>query len=337
MWRNADVLNFVGWLRSHNDALDQEKRVGFYGLDLYSLHASMECVLKYLDTVDPEAAERARVRYGCFGQFGDDPQSYGHAAGLGLRPSCEDEAVSQLVDLQQSSLRSARMDGLVALEKFFDAEQNAWVVRDAEEYYRTMFRGSVSSWNLRDQHMMETLDALAEHIGLPRSPAKMVIWAHNSHVGDARATAMGQAGEWNIGQLAREKYPQECRSIGFATYSGTVTAASGWDGKAERKQVTPARLHSYEAILNEVGIPAFSLILEKGSRVAEGLLEPMLERAIGVVYRPESELASHYFRARLADQFDAIIHFDQTRAVEPLETVGGPACGEPAETFSSGV
>jgi erythromycin esterase-like protein len=336
MWRNADILDFVGWLRTHNDVLDQERRIGFYGLDLYSLHASMECVLKYLDRIDPEAAHRARLRYACFDQFGDDPQSYGYAAGLGLRPSCENEAVSQLVDLQHSSLRYARMDGLVALEKFFDAEQNARVVRDAEEYYRTMFRDSISSWNLRDQHMMETFDALAEHIGLQQSPAKMVIWAHNSHVGDARATAMGQAGEWNIGQLIRQKYPQDCRSIGFTTYSGTVTAASEWDGKAERKQVNPARSDSYEAVLNETGIPAFSLILEKGSRVADGLLEPMLERAIGVVYRPESELASHYFRARLADQFDAVIHFDQTRAVEPLESVGETASDESAETFPSG-
>jgi len=337
MWRNADILDFVGWLRTHNDTLAYESRVGFYGLDLYSLHASMECVLRYLDQIDPEAAGRARRRYACFDQFGNDPQSYGYTAGLGLRPSCENEAVSQLVDLQHNSLHYARLDGLVPLERFFDAEQNARVVRDAEEYYRSMFRSSVSSWNLRDQHMMETLVALIEHQALRKSPAKMVIWAHNSHIGDARATAMGQAGEWNIGQLVRQKYGPDCRNIGFTTYSGTVTAASDWDAPAERKRVRQGRQDSYEALLHEVAIPSFSVNLEKGSRVADGLAEPMLERAIGVVYRPESELASHYFHASLSEQFDAIIHLDETRCVEPLEPTGEFAFGEPAETFPSGV
>ncbi len=229
------------------------------------------------------------------------------------------------------------MDGLVALERFFDAEQNARVVKDAEEYYRTMFHESVSSWNLRDQHMMETLNALSDYLEFRQPPSKIVIWAHNSHVGDARATQMGRAGEWNIGQLIREGYGDECRNIGFTTYSGTVTAASGWDCPAERKQVRPARADSYEGLFHQVGIPAFSLALKRGSHVAEGLREPMLERAIGVVYLPASELASHYFQASLSDQFDAIIHFDQTRAVEPLEPIGTPASGEPAETFPSGI
>lgn len=337
MWRNADILDFVGWLRTFNDARELPKSIGFYGLDLYSLHASMERVLRYLDEIDPDAARRARLRYACFDNFGDDPQTYGYAAGLGIRPSCEAEAVSQLVDLQRSALRYARMDGVVALERFFDAERNARVVKDAEEYYRTMFHESVSSWNLRDQHMMETLDALSEYLQLRRSASKIVIWAHNSHVGDARATQMGRAGELNLGQLVREKYGHECLSIGFTTYSGTVTAAAGWDCPAERKQVLPARSNSYEGLFHRVGIPAFSLLLRRGSYAAEGLREPMLERAIGVVYRPASELASHYFQASLSDQFDAIIHFDQTRAVEPLEPIGTAPFGEPAETFPSGV
>ena len=307
MWRNADVLDFVGWLRTHNDSLEQENSVGFYGLDLYSLHASMERVLLYLDEIDPEAAHRARLRYACFDNFGHDPQAYGYAASLGLRPSCEDEAVSQLVDLQHSSLRYARMDGLAALEHFFDAEQNARVVKDAEEYYRSMFQGSALSWNLRDQHMVNTFDALVDHLKLQHPPAKMIIWAHNSHVGDARATQMGRSGEWNIGQLIREKHGRDCRTIGFTTHTGTVTAASNWDGPAERKRVRPARADSYEGLFHQVGIPAFSLNLEPGSHLTEGLREPMLERAIGVIYRPESELASHYFQASLSEQFDAII------------------------------
>ena len=337
MWRNADVLDFVGWLRAHNDSLDPARRVGFYGLDLYSLHASIEAVLAYLDKVDPDGARRARYRYGCFEHFGEDPQAYGYAAGFGLSHSCESEVVAQLIDLRQCAIEYARMDGWAAAERFFNAQQNARAVKDAEQYYRAMFRERVSSWNLRDQHMTETLDVLAGHLDLPHHPAKVVVWAHNSHLGDARATQMGRAGEWNVGQLVRQKYGQDCRLIGFSTYSGTVTAASGWDGPAERKRVRPARPDSYEGLFHNVGIPAFALTLEPGTHVAGGLRETRLERAIGVVYLPESELASHYFQAQLSDQFDAIIHFDQTRAVEPLELIGEQGSGEPAETFPSGV
>ena len=337
MWRNAEVLQFLTWLRVHNDSLVPADRVGFYGLDLYSLHASMECVLRYLDNIDPDAARRARDRYACFTQFGDDPQRYGYAAGFGLRPSCEEEAISQLIDLQRNSLLHSRMDGFAALDRFFDAEQNARVVKDAEEYYRAMFGDSVASWNLRDQHMMETFVALSRHLGLRQAPAKMVVWAHNSHIGDARATAMGQAGEWNIGQLARQRYGDDCRSIGFTTYSGTVTAASEWDGPTRTIPVRPARADSYESLMHDSEIPAFTLNLKKPSRVADSLRTPMLERAIGVIYRPESELASHYFKAALSDQFDAIIHFDESCAVEPIELEAKKSCGEPAETFPSGI
>ena len=337
MWRNTEVLQFLTWLRVHNDSLVPADRVGFYGLDLYSLHASMECVLRYLDNIDPDAARRARARYACFTQFGDDPQRYGYAAGFGLRPSCEEEAISQLIDLQRNSLLHSRMDEFAALDRFFDAEQNARVVKDAEEYYRAMFGDSVASWNLRDQHMMETFVALSRHLGLRQAPAKMVVWAHNSHVGDARATAMGQAGEWNIGQLARQRYGDDCRSIGFTTYSGTVTAASEWDGPTRTIPVRPARADSYESLMHDTEIPAFTLNLKKPSRVADSLRTPMRERAIGVIYRPESELASHYFKAALSDQFDAIIHFDESCAVEPIELEAKKSCGEPAETFPSGI
>ncbi len=337
MWRNADVLNFVGWLRNHNDSLRPTKRVGFFGLDLYSLHASIEAVLNYLDKVDPEAARQARHRYACFENFGEDPQAYGYAAGFGLSHTCESEVVAQLIDLQRRAREYARRDGWAAAEAFFNAQQNARVVKDAEQYYRTMFRGQVSSWNLRDQHMSETLDTLTDYLDLQRHPAKVVVWAHNSHLGDARATQMGKMGEWNVGQLVRQAYGPDCRLIGFTTYSGTVTAASEWDGPAERKQVRPARLDSYECLFHQVGIPAFSIAFEAHAPVTGGLREPMLERAIGVIYKPESELASHYFKARLSDQFDAIIHFDQTSAVEPLEAIAGEISGEPDETFPSGI
>jgi erythromycin esterase-like protein len=337
MWRNADVLDFVGWLRNHNDAIDPARRVAFFGLDLYSLHASIAHVLAYLDIVDPQAARRARRRYACFEDFGNDPQTYGYAAGLGLRPSCENDVVAQLVDLQRNSFRYARMDGIAAIERLFDAQQNARVVKDAETYYRAIFHGRVSSWNLRDRHMADTFDSLVAHLSLQRLPAKIVVWAHNSHLGDARATQMGQMGELNIGQLIRQNYPNQTRLIGFTTHTGTVTAASEWDAPAERKHVRPSHPESYEGLFHQSGMPAFALTLPPFSPVAIALRSPRLERAIGVVYLPQSELASHYFQARLSDQFDAVIHFDHTRAVEPLEPVAPIPLAEPAETFPTGV
>jgi len=343
MWRNADVLDFIGWLRSHNDSLAPASvKTGFYGLDLYSLHTSIEAVLNYLDKVDPAGAQRARFRYACFEHFGEDPQAYGYAASFGLSRTCESEVIGQLVELQRRAAEYARRDGRVAAEDFFYAEQNARLVKNAEQYYRTMFRGRVSSWNLRDQHMAETLGALQEHLaaqnrGQPKHDTKVVVWAHNSHLGDARATQMGQAGEWNLGQLIRQKHGRDSVSVGFSTYSGTVTAASNWGEPAERKRVRPAMPGSYEDLFHDVAIPAFALTLPPDSHVAGGLREPRLERAIGVIYRPESERASHYFHASLSDQFDAIIHIDETRAVEPLELTAEWGVGEPAETFPSGV
>ena len=205
MWRNADVLDFVGWLRNFNDGKQQNRQAGFYGIDLYSLHASVEAVLDYLDKVDPEAAKRARYRYSCFEHFGEDAQSYGYAASFDLRFSCEDEVINQLVELRRRAAEYANRDGFVARDEYFFAEQNARLVRNAEEYYRQMFRGRVSSWNLRDRHMAETLHALVSHLEAEKQSAKIVVWAHNSHLGDARATYMGERGEWNVGQLAREK------------------------------------------------------------------------------------------------------------------------------------
>jgi erythromycin esterase-like protein len=244
--------------------------------------------------------------------------------------------VAQLIELQKRAREYAQRDGLVAIDEFFFAEQNARLVKNAEQYYRTMFRGRVSSWNLRDMHMTQTLDSLSEHFAQQGQRPKIVLWAHNSHLGDARATQMGQEGEWNVGQLVRQRHGQDCVLVGFTTYAGAVTAASDWGGPAERKNVRPARPGSYESLFHDIGMPAFLLTLPANTHVAQALREPMLERAIGVIYRPESELASHYFRARLSDQFDAVIHFDQTRAVEPLERTGESEVGEPAETFPSG-
>jgi len=338
MWRNADVLDFIGWLQDYNDARASDAtQVGFYGLDLYSLNTSIAAVLGYLDKIDPEAARQARYRYACFDHFGEDTQAYGYATSIGLSKSCEDEVVSQLIELQRHAAEYAGRDGHVEPDEFFYAEQNARLVKNAEEYYRSMFRGRVSSWNLRDCHMAETLAALAAYLQGQGQPAKIVVWEHNSHLGDARATEMGQAGELNVGQLVRERYGQDAVLIGFSTYSGTVTAATEWGGPAERKRVRPALPDSYEALFHELGLERFLVILRDGGAAIASLCPPRLERAIGVIYRPETERLSHYFSASLPAQFDAVLHFDATRAVEPLERTATWEKGEAPEAFPAGL
>lgn len=336
MWRNTDVVNFIDWLRDYNDALPQNAlKAGFYGLDLYSMYTSMQEVLGYLDKIDPEAASRARYRYSCFEHFGEDTQTYGYATSFGLSESCEDEAVNQLMELQRRTAEYAQRDGREAEDEFFYAEQNARLVKNAEEYYRSMFRGRVSSWNVRDHHMAETLDRLVAHLNKQGGRTKAVVWAHNSHLGDARATEMGEKGELNVGQLVRERYDRDAVLIGFTTYSGTVTAASDWGAAAECKRVHPALSDSYEALFDDTGLQRFLLTWRDPSKVVAGLRERRLERAIGVIYRPDTERISHYFDSQLSDQFDAVIHFDDTRAVEPLDRTSYQEADEAPETFPS--
>jgi erythromycin esterase-like protein len=338
MWRNAVVLDFVEWLRDYNSFLPADRsKVGFYGLDLYSLYTSIEAVLGYLNKVDPAAAKRARYRYSCFEHFAEDDQAYGYAASFGLSESCEREVIEQLIELRRQAGDYASRDGRVAQDEFFFAEQNARLVLNAERYYRSMFRGRVESWNLRDRHMAETLGALVAHLSAQGQTAKIAVWEHNSHLGDARATYMADYGELNVGQLVRQQYGNESRLIGFTTYSGSVTAASEWDGPAERKRVRPALNESYEALFNQTGEAGFLLSLRDNKRLSNVLRSPRLERAIGVIYLPQTERQSHYFDARLSDQFDAVIHFDETRALEPLERCAQWESGEPPETFPSGV
>ena len=336
MWRNSVVLEFVEWLKAHNDKLETNEKIGFYGLDLYSLHSSMAAVLDYLRKVDPEAAKTARNRYSCFDHFGEDAQSYGYAANYDAHFSCEDEAVKQLVELQRRASEYANRDGFVARDEYFFAEQNARLVKNAEEYYRAMFQRRVSSWNLRDRHMAETLHALAEHLEAESQPAKIVVWAHNSHLGDARATEMGERGEWNVGQLAREKYKNDACLIGFTTHTGTVAAATNWDEPAQLKKVRPSHKDSYEQIFHQTELPQFFLNL-RDEETEELLRQPQLERAIGVIYRPETERASHYFTAVLSEQFDGVIHFDETRAIEPLDEVSNWTHEDAPETFPEGL
>jgi erythromycin esterase-like protein/predicted phosphoribosyltransferase len=342
MWRNVVVRDFAQWLRWHNHrcATDGARQAGFYGLDLYSLHRSMHEVIAYLDTVDPTAAARARRRYACFDHSaGDDGQAYGYAAAFGAGPSCERQAVEQLVELQRNALSYLSQDGELAEDELFYAQQNAVTVRNAEEYYRGMFRGRATSWNMRDTHMAETLNALLAHLDRHSGtePARIVVWAHNSHVGDARATEVSADGQLTIGQLVRERYGEECRLIGFSTYQGTVTAASEWGGIAERKTVRPALNGSIEELLHETGKEAFLIVTHDGSPAEKALDVVRLARAIGVIYLPQTERQSHYFHVRPSDQYDAMIHIDTTRALEPLEPTSLWIAGETPETYPSGL
>lgn len=335
MWRNADVLDFIGWLRAHNDGVPAFERAGFYGLDLYALSASMQAVLEYLRIVDPEAARRAQHRYACFDHFGGDWQSYGYAATAGLAPTCEAVVIEQLVELRRAADEYLRRDGRLEPDAQFYAEQNARLVRNAERYYRAMFGSRVESWNVRDRHMAETLEALLAFHQSRGHHEKVVLWAHNSHLGDARATELSRDGELNLGQLIRQRYGRQAFLIGFTTYDGTVTAASNWDEPAERRVVRPALPGSYEALLHETGIGNMLIDLHAPGDVNAALAEPRLERAIGVIYRPETERQSHYFHATLPRQFDALLHYDRTRAVEPLDRTALWERGEVPETYPS--
>jgi erythromycin esterase-like protein/predicted phosphoribosyltransferase len=337
MWRNADVLDFIGWLRAHNDREPADKRAGFYGLDLYSLHSSMHAVIAYLKKVDPEAAERARHRYACFDRFGEEMQEYAHAAGTGLTESCEREVLDQLTDIRRKAAQYRHRDGHIAADELFYAEQNARLVAHAEEYYRTMLGGHVASWNRRDRHMVDSLERLLAHLDNGTGKARAVVWAHNSHLGDARATEMGRGGELNVGQLVRERFGAAAMLVGFTTHTGTVTAASRWGGEAERKDVRPSLPGSYERLLHDAGIDRAVLPIRTDLDLASALSGERLERAIGVLYLPRSERQSHYFHASMAKQFDVVLHFDQTRAVEPLERSSLWPVDELAETYPSGL
>lgn len=334
MWRNTVVVEFVEWLRSWNArSASKENAAGFYGMDLYSMHTSIEAVLVYLDKVDPQAARRARHRYACFDHFGEDPQRYGLATGEGGAEPCEDEVVEQLIELRRKYTELMSRDGHIGEEEFFSAEQNARLIMNAERYYRAMFNGRASSWNLRDAHMFETLNELFIH--LDGGQAKVVVWAHNSHLGDARATEMSNRGELNVGQLVREQFDRRAFSIGFSTYAGTVTAASDWGQPADRKRVRPALGGNYEELFHATGIPHFWMNLRERNDATRLLGEARIERAIGVIYRPETERLSHYFTTRLPEQFDAIIHLDETSALEPLERTSEWERGELPETYPS--
>lgn len=310
MWRNQEVADFARWLRSHNDSLPAEQRVEFRGLDVYSLGSSIQEVLGYLDRVDPQAASAARQRYGCLSPWHDEPAVYGHNVMRG-QPSCEDAVVEQLRALLDQRLEYLNKDG----SNFFNAERNARVVLAAEQYYRAMYQGSTESWNLRDRHMFDTLRALLEHRG---DNARAVVWAHNSHIGNAAATSMGWGGEFNIGELCRTAFGREAVLLGMATDRGEVAAADNWDEPMQVKQVRPSRPDSWEQLFLRAGLPASLTSWRDDPQLREALARPRLERAIGVIYRPATERQSHYFQAILSEQFDALLWLEQTTAVTPI-------------------
>jgi protein-L-isoaspartate(D-aspartate) O-methyltransferase len=306
-------MDFVDWVKAYNDGITNSARhVGIYGLDLYSLHRSIAAVLRYLDDVDPETARVARHRYGCLEPWQQDPAAYGAAVRSGRYEACETAVVAMLKDMIHKRMRLAEKDP----ERLFDAMRNADLVAHAEEYYRVMYYGSAVSWNLRDKHMFETLEAVLRHRG---TDARAVVWAHNSHLGDASWTEMSARGEYNVGQLVRSRFGEDAYLVGFGTDHGTVAAASEWDAPMEIKRVRPAHEQSYERLCHESRVGAFLLPLRTSNpALRNGLSAERLERAIGVIYRPETELQSHYFRAVLSRQFDEWIWFDETRAVQPL-------------------
>lgn len=335
MWRNHAVRGFIQWLQARNAQLPAAARAGFYGLDLYSLYRSADAVIDYLEAVDPDQAVLARRLYVALDHV-REPQTYGFEAASGVRPPCRDAAAALLVDLLRKAPAYLAEDGTAAQDEQFFAERNAHVVLHAEQYYRAMFGGRSNTWNLRDAHMVETLFALRRHLRTQGRQGRIVVWAHNSHLGDARATQMGERGEWNVGQLLREQAgAAQALLVGFTTYTGHVTAAHDWDAPAERRWVRPAHKDSCEHLFYDSGLDRFFLPLS--GTLADELAAPLLERAIGVVYRPETELASHYFSASLSRQFDALFHLDETSAVEPLDITAHWTRHEPPDTYPSGL
>lgn len=328
MWRNTEMLEFIEWLYNYNKNINSKTNI--YGLDLYSLHRSMQAVISSLLLIDPKSAEQAKKRYACFDSFGLEAQQYGYFATLYPDNSCKSQVEQQLVDLIKRSFSDIR-------EAFYTA-QNARVVKNAEHYYRSLFEGGpADSWNVRDRHMMETLEAICAYYEKSGKKPKVIVWAHNSHLGDARATQISSYGEINLGQLVKERHGKNAISIGFTTHNGTVSAASEWGGDVERKRVRPALAGSYEQLFHDIQVPKFLLLTKANPDIEKLLAQERLERAIGVIYQPNTERASHYFYASLSEQFDAIIHFDTTSAVEPLEKSAGWLEDEMPETFPTGI
>lgn len=320
MWGNTEMRELAAWLREHNRSRPADARAGFYGLDLYALWPSAQAVVASLERIDPAAAQRARERYRCFEGYRKDLHDYGRTAAARPNRSCQRVAVEQVEELEARTQAEADEAGLARREELFSALQNARVVLGAERYFRGLYRGGLSSWNLRDRHMADTLDSLARFLGAQGKPPKVVVWAHNTHLGDARVTQMGESGELNVGQLMRQRHDGDAVLVGFSTYAGTVTAASSWGERGRSRRLRPAVPGSVSELFHRTGAGDFLLLLRGGGRHVQALAEPRLQRAVGVVYQPATERRMHYFQARLSKQFDAVVHIDETSALRPLGT-----------------
>ncbi|KAJ5656697.1 hypothetical protein N7507_008647 [Penicillium longicatenatum] len=339
MWRNREMQDLVEWMRNWNKDLPPNRRVGFYGLDLYSMGASIRAVIDYLDSVDPVAGKEARKRYGCLAPWTEEPIEYGLAALHGIK-DCEKQVLHILQDLLEKRLEYVTED-YQDRDEYHSGKQNAYLVRDAEKYYKAMYWSEASSWTLRDTHMFSTLQRILQHRPPPEN--KAVVWAHNSHVGDARYTSMGiRRDELNIGQLCRERLGREnVAIIGCGTHTGTVAAAHEWDEDMQIMDVRPSREDSWEIIAHDTGVPSFLLDLRRGyldSTLRAGLArEIRLQRFIGVIYRPDTERASHYSQTILHKQFDGYVWFDRTEAVKPLEAIQPKTALGKEETYPFGL
>lgn len=322
MWRNTEIVEFATWLYRHNASLPPACRVGWYGLDMYSLRISMETVVHHLASTDPSAAARARSRYAGFDQPAAPPRQFGYASAIGAQPACEEEVVAQLLELASADARALRDDPGAAADEIFYAHRSSTTAPTAEAFYRLLTRGHRDAWNARARQMAETLAELCNYLTERKGrPARLIVWAHNAHTGDARATEPGTRGQVSLGQLTRERFGSDpCFLLGFTTHAGSVTAASSWDAPAELKILRPSLPGSFEHSCHRTGLGKFLLPLRGNAALAEALAEPRLQRAIGAVYLPEAERTSHYFHARVAQQFDAVVHFDSSRALTPLDT-----------------
>lgn len=318
LWNNAAMLNFVQWLKNYNDQLpDGEQKVSLYGIDIYSFERSRRAVIDYLQLFSPQAAQQARQRYQCFNRFENDLHRYGKAVSQAPWLSCEAEVTAQLQDFSACRFPCPEQYPFLDREAFFYAEQNARVIKNTEKSFRIQYQtgNDADSWNLRDQHMMESFLAVSEHLGNPNA----IVWAHNSHLGDARATEMAERAQLNLGQLMRQHFKQQVFSIGMLTYGGIVAAADDWDSPAEIKVLLNAHPDSNEALFHSLGVPHFMLYLHQSAELRQLLNQTRLQRHVGVVYRLQDEMASHYTYTHLADQFDAIIFIDVTTPVTFLK------------------
>ncbi len=332
MWRNSEFLRLVEWLNLHNSKEKTAHQVSLFGIDLYSLYRSMGEVIRYLERIDYASARHARELYSCFDHAGGDPVRYGRLVRIEAQESCESAAIEAAKLLFSSKITKGDLRvhaGTLHEDELFYAQRHAELVRNAESYYRNLFSPVVNTWNVRDRHMASTVDHILKHLESRGRNPKIIVWAHNSHVGDDRATEMGKRGQWNIGQLLREMHPEKTFNLGFTTFEGTVMAAREWDEPPELRNVNPALPESFEGLFHRTGLNDFYLDLTRDS-VREPLNESRLERAIGVIYAPETERFSHYFHARLAEQFDGVIHFDRTSAVDPLDRVPVPELADPS-------